>query len=344
MQWHLLDFVRTYKDDDDFRLTLGMAGTLESIQPLSIDESKSSSYKEMWEDSHALLSLQQHRMYEAGASIFWCAMGVESSKFFFDAVSWESLEEFRSKLWGESARVQSRLVFPTPIHVWLTKSMEESAGSLQKLLQGSRKFPILNGMTVVNSWYLAVALALRDKDTAVVKDLVRAGLTVTLNVRLLESESDGYKQAMILSGQQKLSAQANGESLLSWLVRYEFLSKSIGTNVVAQHVKFAKDESILFDLKPVTTSVMTAVYLGYPFIVFSRTSCLACLVGLLRFTRRPWQDQDQGRAHGQGPCHAPVDFAALLFQNLLGRVLQALESRVLPTEVPGNGEVGVDLV
>ena len=149
---------------------------------------------------------------------------------------------------------------------------------------------------------------------------------------------------MNLSGQQKLSAQANGESLLSWLVRYEFLSKSIGTNVVAQHVKFAKDESILFDLKPVTTSVMTAVYLGYPFIVFSRTSCLACLVGLLRFTRRPWQDQDQGRAHGQGPCHAPVDFAALLFQNLLGRVLQALESRVLPTEVPGNGEVGVDLV
>ena len=90
MQWHLLDFVRTYRDNDDFRLS--MADTLES----SIDESKSSRYKEMWEDSHALLSLQQHRMYEAGASIFWCAMGIESCQFFYDAASWESMEDFRS--------------------------------------------------------------------------------------------------------------------------------------------------------------------------------------------------------------------------------------------------------
>ncbi|CAE7339993.1 unnamed protein product, partial [Symbiodinium sp. CCMP2592] len=256
VQWHLLDFVRTYKDDSD--LQLSMVDTLESIKPLRIDSKSAASYKEMWEDEHALLSLHQNKMYEAGASIFWCAMGQESSKFFFDAVSWESMEDFESKLFGESAKVHGQFLFPTTIHLWVSKSMEESAGSLEKLLKVAR-YPILNGMTTVNAWYLAVARALKAKDGPRTKALLKAGLSVTLHLRRLESEADGYKQAMNLSGNHKLSAQANGESLLSWLVRYEFLSKEVGATVVAQHVKFAQSQAILFDLKPVTTSVMTAV-------------------------------------------------------------------------------------
>ncbi|CAE7679601.1 Cdkl4 [Symbiodinium sp. CCMP2592] len=256
VQWHLLDFVRTYKDDSD--LQLSMVDTLESIKPLRIDSKSAGSYKEMWEDEHALLSLHQNKMYEAGASIFWCAMGQESSKFFFDAVSWESMEDFESNLFGESAKVHGQFLFPTTIHLWVSKSMEESAGSLEKLLKVAR-YPILNGMTTVNAWYLAVARALKAKDGPRTKALLKAGLSVTLHLRRLESEADGYKQAMNLSGNHKLSAQANGESLLSWLVRYEFLSKEVGTTVVAQHVKFAQSQAILFDLKPVTTSVMTAV-------------------------------------------------------------------------------------
>ncbi|CAE7388126.1 unnamed protein product [Symbiodinium sp. CCMP2592] len=238
VQWHLLDFVRTYKDDSD--LQLSMVDTLESIKPLRIDSKSAGSYKEMWEDEHALLSLHQNKMYEAGASIFWCAMGQESTKFFFDAVSWESTEDFESKLFGESAKVHGQFLFPTTIHLWVSKSMEESAGSLEKLLKVAR-YPILNGMTTVNAWYLAVARALKANDGPRTKALLKAGLSVTLHLRRLESEAEGYKQAMNLSGNHKLSAQANGESLLSWLVRYEFLSKEVGTSVVAQHVKFPVD-------------------------------------------------------------------------------------------------------
>ena len=53
---------------------------------------------------------------------------------------------------------------------------------------------------------------------------------------------------------------ANGESILSWVSRYMSMASSqVSGTAVAKHVAFAQRLGVLFELKPITTPVMTAV-------------------------------------------------------------------------------------
>jgi hypothetical protein len=162
---------------------------MENMLPLRVEEGRS--YKEMWDDANFKVSLQASGLYEAGASACWVPLGPESLKLLKDVLTWDELNELSEKYWGESFR--KRLLFPTPLHAYLTKTEVVQAGGIGKL---KKSFKLYCGHAVVATWWLELAYALSKGDTSRLELLVQAGLTVTLQVREVESLGEACRWAI----------------------------------------------------------------------------------------------------------------------------------------------------
>ena len=78
-----------------FEITKEKLERLEDYSPLMIGESASKlcSFKEMWNTAHALTSVQQSKMYEAGGSLLWCTAGADARQVPVNVYTWSQLEE-----------------------------------------------------------------------------------------------------------------------------------------------------------------------------------------------------------------------------------------------------------
>mgnify|MGYP001814097735 CR=1 FL=1 len=167
---------------------------MEDMLPLKIEEGQSC--REMWDDANFKVSLQSSGLYEARASACWVQLRGES-------FAWNE-NELSEKYW------EKRTLFPTlyayvkktkvveqaagGANVKRTEVVEQATGGVSKLKKSKLKksFKLYSGhqSSVVATWWLELAHAVSKGDTSRVEQLVQAGLTVTLQVREVESAGE----------------------------------------------------------------------------------------------------------------------------------------------------------
>ena len=262
---------------------LGAKGQpLDQLPVLEVQNAKSgvrTGYKETWKDSNFLHSMQQHSMYEAGGSAFWCAMSLNEKQSHLDLenMSWDQMVSLSEGHWSDSRKINGWLQWPVTLHCFVTEQeIVDGAGLENMLRQQPRAFRLTSGAPCLLTFWHAIAVALKEGKAERVLLLCQAALSATMQVRKVKDHKVAAKLAIDHSAKYKADAIAMGEDYLNWLLRWRVAMGDVKSTVPKDVLSHAKLIGLCLDGKELSLNAVTATYPGlrsgsfqFPFLLES---------------------------------------------------------------------------
>ncbi|CAJ1432627.1 unnamed protein product [Effrenium voratum] len=165
-------------------------------------------YKEMFDDTHAVMSLTHEGLYESGASMFWLLSGSTNANASDDtSLSFAEIDAWANLWFATKGGHADRLLAPV---VFLGQVASAAKASKHQDIQ------LLFGHGAMQGWFLATARALEEAKGDVLVRLVEAALTVTLQLHLVDNPRKAALLQMNAASQQSSLAHL-APSFLTWL-------------------------------------------------------------------------------------------------------------------------------
>ena len=230
---------------------------LEDYPPLMIGESASKlcSFKEMWNTAHALTSIQQSKMYEAGGSLLWCTAGADARQVPVNVYTWSQLEE---------AIDSTILAHPETSRLYIDGVFDGVVNGIEAVADQTPKgVKLLTKHLVAYCWWVSIFQAMCSEDVEKIKLLWQAALTITLRVRVA-SQTDAYTLAKVtIDHSESLKTQADClcDSLPSFCQKLKIMIDHLenqGTRKQIDQVKRLSEDKVCFRKTLVHRTMLTA--------------------------------------------------------------------------------------
>ena len=246
----------------------GSENKLEQIPPLEWLGSEGAGpqgfaqFKEVWNLQHAEKGIMTEGLYEAGGSLWWLSIFPE-----YGIVPWSSVVKGAGLLLPKVlANGKSRITWPFQLEAAVKKNRfvsTEYPSSLQ----------LVHGHVIVYSWWLTMYRALRDTNQALIDMLLECALTVTIQVRVMETPAERFAAAILVASQTFDLSEVMSEHFVSFAGKLSVVIESLTKDQRASQAKMLSalsqqfKDQLRFQGKPLNKTMLSAavaVHNGFP--------------------------------------------------------------------------------
>ena len=312
------------------------------------------SFKEMWNVTHARLSLDQSNLYESGGSGFWLSFNPRDNLAGTDATdqqanalfpvhlgSWSQLLQAKA-LFVESPHYKNRIVFPV--------QMDCACRSVNDVCQNAypESLKLLGNHLILAAWWACAHDALIENDDARLGKLYEAMQTITVRVTLWESNTHVMKIALE-SAERARGLAVVADNVVLFSDRLSVIVQDVegGTNKQLEYVKNAK---VMHQSKPISRNLLVGgLAISKNLTARSRSivSYLESRYGrklITESTTKLYRMMNLAKKHANGPAFAVKLDVCDAMELLLSQLAVALDSSQLqPDDCIGSfltGEEG----